>query len=74
MYTEKFLNSQSKVNKLEVAFNNEPCRDTAKPLSAARVELEKISYNETYTIEFRLAKTNDTIASIRECMINVINN
>ena len=75
MYTEIFLNAQNKVTELETTFNNNPCRNTAKPLAAARVELTEVSYNNIkYTAEFRLAKKNQLISDLKECMINIINN
>ena len=74
MYTQNYLDAVLKVDKLELIFKNNPCKNTAKPLSQSRVELEKLSYNNLkFTPEFRLAEKNATIASIRECMVNIIN-
>jgi hypothetical protein len=76
MYTQNYLNSKSKVNKLELIFKNNPCKNTAVPLSQSRVELEKIESNHSlkFTPEFLAAEKNQTISDIRECMVNIINN
>ena len=75
MYTTIFTNAQNKVNKLELAFNNNPSKQTATPLTQSRVELEKLSIPSImFTDAYRAAKKQQTINSITECMINVINN
>lgn len=72
MYTQTFINAQNKVNELEIAFNLNPSKQTATPLTQSRVELEKLSVPSVkYTKEFRDAKRNRTINSIAECMINI---
>ena len=75
MYSQNFLKAKSKVNKLELIFKNNPCKNTAAPLSQARVELEKVSSRiEKHTVEFLTAEKKQTISDIKECMVNIINN
>ena len=41
MYTEEYKKAKAKFEKLEKAFNANPCKETATPLAQARVELNK---------------------------------
>jgi len=70
MYSQKFLNAQSKVNKLQLKFENNPCKKTASPLAQARVELEKVSCREQkYTAEFLAQETKLLVEDIKDCVL-----
>ena len=71
MYTKNYLDAVSKVEKLELIFKNNPCKNTAKPLSQSRVELEKLSYNNLkFTPEFRKARQQECVNSLVECLVD----
>ena len=74
-FTQNYLNKLNAVTNASVNFEAQPCRATAIVLTEAKIELEKVEIPSLkFTPEFRLAEKNKTIASIRECMVNIINN
>ena len=75
MYTQTFIDAKNNFDKLQTAFNNNPCGKTATPLAQARVELQKVSISSImHTKEYRATQNIRTINSITECMINIIDN
>ena len=71
MYTQNYLNSKSKVQILQVAFNNSPSQKTAIALTKAKIELEELSYNHLmFTLEYREAKQQASVNSLVECLVD----
>ena len=74
-FTPNYLNKLNAVTNASVNFSAQPCRATAIVLTEAKIELEKVEYNNLkFTPEFLAAERKQTIADIRECMVNIINN
>ena len=74
-FTPNYLNKLNAVTRASVNFSAQPCRATAIVLTEAKIALEKVEYSSLkFTSEFLDAEREQTIADIRECMVNIINN